>query len=373
MIHSPTELGLYVHFPWCVRKCPYCDFNSHPLRGTLDEQGYLEALRRDISEQLLSIGDAKLDTVFFGGGTPSLFAPEVFEALLDTVRERLTTQPEITLEANPGTLEHKPLDGYREAGINRLSLGAQSFDSSQLAALGRIHGASDIEASYSSARRAGFDNINLDLMYGLPGQSLEAAMNDLERAVALGPEHISWYQLTLEPKTEFWARPPVLPDEALIAEIEQTGRERLAARGFERYEISAYAQPGRRSRHNLNYWTFGDYLGAGAGAHGKLTRRGAILRTEKPSQPRRYLLDPLAHSSDVLASDALAGEFLLNALRLVDGVAFETFTARTGREAAALTPKWVRWVESGLVRADRIAATPRGLNFIDAIIADFLD
>jgi oxygen-independent coproporphyrinogen-3 oxidase len=367
------ELGLYVHFPWCVRKCPYCDFNSHPLRGGLDQRGYLDALQRDITAQLRDLEQARVDTVFFGGGTPSLFAPDVFADLLGTVNDRLTAQPEITLEANPGTLEHQPLAGYLRAGVNRLSLGAQSFDPGQLTALGRIHGAGDIETSYRSARQAGFDNINLDLMYGLPGQSLTAAMSDLERAAELGPEHISWYQLTLEPKTEFWSRPPDLPGEGVIEEIEEAGRERLAAWGFERYEISAYARPGRQSRHNRNYWTFGDYLGAGAGAHGKLTRQGSIIRTEKPSQPRRYLLDPLACASHPLTPKLLAGEFLLNALRLVDGVTFEVFSARTGLEPETLAPKWERWVESGLLRADRIAATPQGLNFIDAIIADFLD
>jgi len=369
----PRELGLYVHFPWCVRKCPYCDFNSHPLRGSLDERGYLDALRRDISAQLGDLEPERIATVFFGGGTPSLFAPELFADLLSTVRERLTADPEITMEANPGTLEHRPLEGYRQAGINRLSLGAQSFDPGQLTALGRIHSSADVETSYASARKAGFDNINLDLMYGLPGQSPAAAMSDLERALELGPEHISWYQLTLEPKTEFWARPPVLPGESLIEEIERAGRERLAAAGFERYEISAYARAGRQSRHNRNYWTFGDYLGAGAGAHGKLTRHDGIIRTEKPSQPRLYLLDPLARSSRPLTPQVLAGEFLLNALRLVDGVSFETFTARTGLEPGSLAPKWERWVESGLLHDDRIAATPRGLDFIDAIIADFLD
>jgi len=375
-MQTRRSIGLYAHFPWCVKKCPYCDFNSHPLRGGLDQAGYLDALVEDLSGQLEHLGDTVgefvIDSVFFGGGTPSLFAPEVFAALLARLEGRLAEDAEVTMEANPGTVEHHPLVGYRRAGVNRLSLGAQSFAPRQLLNLGRIHGANDTLAAFGSARAAGFDNINLDIMYGLPEQSPAEALDDLERALGLEPEHLSWYQLTLEPKTEFWARPPRLPDEGAIEAMEAGGRALIEARGLVRYEISAYARAGRRGRHNLNYWTFGDYVGIGAGAHGKLTSDRRVTRTEKPSQPRLYLTEPRRLDVRALAPETLAGEFLLNALRLVEGVPFAEFTARTGLARSTLEPRWQRWVEAGLLRSDRLGATPRGLDLIDPIIADFL-
>jgi oxygen-independent coproporphyrinogen-3 oxidase len=310
--------------------------------------------------------------VFFGGGTPSLFSARSFERLLKRLEPQLAADAEITLEANPGTLEHKPLDAYRGAGINRLSLGVQSFDPDQLRSLGRIHSPEDVYGSFASARRAGFDNINLDLMYALPEQTVAAACADLEAALELEPEHLSWYQLTLEPKTEFYARPPKLPDEDTVAAMEEAGRRRLAAEGFERYEVSAYAQPGREARHNLNYWRFGDYLGIGAGAHGKLTHAGTVLRTEKPPQPRRYLADPLALSSRTVAGELLAGEYLLNALRLKDGTTFADFEARTGLDSLALAPRWQHWVALDALRADRLAATELGFAHLDRILKDFI-
>jgi oxygen-independent coproporphyrinogen-3 oxidase len=368
----PPAVGVYVHFPWCVRKCPYCDFNSHPLRGNLQEPEYRSALLLDLSAQLSGISSAIIDTVFFGGGTPSLFSAETFADLLAAMQPQLAVDAEITMEANPGTLEHKPLDAYRQAGINRLSIGAQSFNPQHLAKLGRIHSDGDIEQSFASARQAGFDNVNLDLMYALPGQTVAEAIADLQRAIDLGPEHLSWYQLTLEPKTEFYARPPTLPDEEVVCDIEEAGHQLLADAGYSRYEISAYARNGRVARHNVNYWSFGDYVGIGAGAHGKLSQDGHIVRTEKPKQPRLYLGDPLAIVLSPIAQDALAEEFLLNALRLVDGVDVDVFAVRTGLEITALQPQWQQMIDRGLMRADRLAATGQGLRYLDSIISKFL-
>lgn len=370
---STAAVGVYVHFPWCVRKCPYCDFNSHPLRGNLQEPEYRAALLLDLNAQLPGISGATIDTVFFGGGTPSLFSAETFAELLAAMQPQLAVDAEITMEANPGTLEHKPLGAYRQAGINRLSIGAQSFNPLQLAKLGRIHSDNDIEQSFASARKAGFDNVNLDLMYALPGQTVAEALTDLQRAIELGPEHLSWYQLTLEPKTEFYSRPPALPDEEVVCDIEAAGHRLLAEAGYVRYEVSAYARAGAIARHNVNYWSFGDYLGIGAGAHGKLSRGQNIKRTEKPKQPRLYLADPLAIKHSPLSPDALVEEFLLNGLRLVDGVELDLFSARTGLPTAALQPQWQKMINQGLMRGDRLATTPQGLRYLDSIISEFLN
>ncbi len=368
----PATLGVYVHFPWCVRKCPYCDFNSHPLRGSLDEVGYRAALLEDLDAQLLSLDGQRIDSVFFGGGTPSLFSAETFADLLERMAPQLVEGAEITMEANPGSLEHKPLGAYHEAGINRLSLGAQSFNQAHLEVLGRIHGPEEVRTSFSSARRAGFDNINLDLMYALPGQTVGEARADLEAALDLEPEHLSWYQLTLEPKTEFYARPPELPDEDTVVEMESLGRQLLAARGFARYEVSAYARPARQARHNLNYWRFGDYLGVGAGAHGKRTGKAAVTRTVKPAQPRLYLANPTQITTTAVDPGDLPGEFLLNVLRLPDGASFADLQARTGCTAPALEPGWQHWVDAGLLLTDRLATTPRGYAHLDTLLEDLL-
>lgn len=371
-VQGDGEIGVYVHFPWCVKKCPYCDFNSHPLRGSLEEPEYLGALLRDLTAQLTPLNDRSISSVFFGGGTPSLFSAQTFAELLYAMQARLIAGAEVTMEANPGTLEHKPLAAYHRAGINRLSLGAQSFNPQHLAVLGRIHSPGDIERSFSSARDGGFTNINLDLMYGLPQQSVEQAIADLQQAIALAPEHVSWYQLTLEPKTEFHARPPALPDEDTLAQIEARGHQLLARAGYQRYEVSAYARDEMYARHNLNYWSFGDYLGVGAGAHGKLTREGQILRTEKPKQPRLYLDDPEALNSQPVATEHTAEEFMLNALRLIEGVSFERLSRTTSLTLEDLQPRWQQLVERDLVRSDRIAATSRGYRYLDSIIAEFL-
>ncbi|HEX7034591.1 MAG TPA: radical SAM family heme chaperone HemW [Pseudomonadales bacterium] len=371
-----SGLGLYLHFPWCVRKCPYCDFNSHPLRDALQHEAYLEALEADLAAQLADVPAGALTSVFCGGGTPSLFPPETFARLIEQLAPWLAADAEITMEANPGTVEHHDFAGYRRAGINRLSLGAQSFSAEKLMRLGRIHGPDDTVRAYEKARRAGFDNVNLDLMYGLPEQSVAEALGDLEQAIALGPEHLSWYQLTLEPKTEFARRPPPLPDHDRIADMERGGLAYLAEAGYRRYEVSAFARNGRACRHNLTYWQFGDYVGAGAGAHGKRSQcragRLAIERTRKPSQPRRYLADPTATETVPVTDGERRFEFLLNVLRLVDGVPHERFPAATGLPIDALEPEWSQLVAEGLLRRDRIATTPRGLRYLDGVLQRFL-
>jgi oxygen-independent coproporphyrinogen-3 oxidase len=370
-----SALSLYLHFPWCVRKCPYCDFNSHPLRTDgPNETGYLSALETDLSGQLAELGQVRIETLFCGGGTPSLFSPDAFTRILEFLAPWLAADAEITMEANPGTTEHQDLAGYRRAGINRLSLGVQSFDNGMLQALGRIHDADDVQHSYGAARRAGFDNINLDLMYGLPDQTGQAAMQDLQTAIDLAPEHLSWYQLTLEPRTEFARRPPRLPADDVLEDIETSGYRRLNRAGYERYEVSAYARPGRRCAHNLRYWTFGDYLGAGAGAHGKLSRSlpDGIFRTAKASQPRLYLADPGATTTERVPAERLPAEFMLNALRLTDGVALEDFQSATGLPLSVLDPMRSRQIEAGLLRPDRLAATERGYQLLDSLISDYL-
>ncbi|WP_111415261.1 radical SAM family heme chaperone HemW [Billgrantia lactosivorans] len=378
-------LSLYVHVPWCVRKCPYCDFNSHGVgRGVeLPEAEYLAALLADLDADLPLAAGRPLVSIFIGGGTPSLLSAGFYARLLDGLAQRLSFDEciEITLEANPGTLERGRFLGYRQAGINRLSLGVQSFQSAQLEALGRIHSGDDAVAALEEARAAGFDNLNLDLMHGLPGQTPALALDDLERGLALAPEHLSWYQLTLEPNTEFHSRPPVLPEEEVLWDIQDLGHERLEAAGLARYEISAYARPGRRSRHNLNYWRFGDYLGIGAGSHAKLSARDEagrlqIERRWKVRQPEAYLRrrhDPrgfVAGSSRVDDAE-LPLEFAMNALRLVDGVALAEWQAHTGRPIAMLSERLVAAHKKGLLVEDaqRLQASPRGLLFLNELLA----
>lgn len=378
-------LALYVHVPWCVRKCPYCDFNSHGVGrdASLPETDYLKALLADLDADLPLARDRELVSLFIGGGTPSLMSAEFYRELLTGIAARLPMAHdiEITLEANPGTLERGRFAGYREAGINRLSLGVQSFQDAQLDALGRIHSGRDAEDAVAEARAAGFDNLNLDLMHGLPGQTPALALEDLERALSLAPEHLSWYQLTLEPNTEFHSRPPKLPEEEMLWDIQDLGHERLEAGGLARYEISAYARPDRRSRHNLNYWRFGDYLGIGAGAHGKLSAAdgdaGLIIeRRWKVRQPETYLRrqhDPqgfLAGRSRIEESE-LALEFAMNALRLVEGVSLFRWRAATGRSSAMLEARLSSAREKGLLvkEVDRLQATPQGLLFLNDLLA----
>lgn len=391
---APAPLALYAHFPWCVAKCPYCDFNSFPLRGELPVEPYLDALRRDLDAQLEWFAQAARDapgapalherpitSVFMGGGTPSLFAPEAIGRWLEAARARLRFAPdcEITLEANPGTVERGRFAEYRAAGVNRVSLGAQSFGAAQLATLGRIHSAAETRAAAAELHAAGLGNFNLDLMYALPGQTLEMACDDVRAALELEPAHLSHYQLTLEPGTLFAGLPPAdLPDDDLTEAMLAECRALLDARGFARYEVSAYARAGARCRHNLGYWNFGDYLGVGAGAHGKLTLPAVaglprILRTTRPREPRRYVADPASLQVTEVAAAQRPFEFLLNALRLVEGFAVVDFETSTGLEWAALSPT-AGLIGRGLLEtgAGRVRATPRGLHFLNELLLEYL-
>lgn len=381
-------LALYVHTPWCVRKCPYCDFNSHePGQGSLPESAYLDALIADLDNDLALLPIRTLTSVFIGGGTPSLLSAGFYHRLFEALRARLPFAPdiEITLEANPGTTEQGRFDGYRQAGINRLSLGVQSFQPAQLRALGRIHSGTEAIEAVHQARVAGFDDINIDLMHGLPDQDLKSALADIDQALALQPQHLSWYQLTLEPNTAFYSRPPALPEEEVLWDIQDAGHARLEAHGLSRYEISAYARPGFQSRHNLNYWQFGDYLGIGAGAHAKLTypdKEGLLLieRRSKTRQPDAYLRrrhDPRGFVSrrQLIADNELPLEFAMNALRLTDGVALSCWEARTGRSRQYLLESLRLARVKGLLSddAERLQASPRGLLFLNELLNDIAE
>ncbi|HXC09117.1 MAG TPA: radical SAM family heme chaperone HemW [Steroidobacteraceae bacterium] len=389
---SQPALSLYVHMPWCVRKCPYCDFNSHQLKSATPDGSYIDALIRDFDMELPRAEGRRIGTVFFGGGTPSLFQPEDFSRLLHALRQRMAfaDDVEITLEANPGTIERGRFSGYRDAGINRVSLGAQTFAPRALELLGRIHSAEDTHCAVDELRAAKLDNFNLDLMYALPEQTLEEAVQDVRIACALAPAHISYYQLTLEPGTVFHARPPKLPDEEAAWAIQTAGQALLADAGYVQYEVSAYAQPGRRCRHNLNYWLFGDYLGLGAGAHGKLSLElpQRILRTVKPKQPREYQdqvrrLDvgeggvgagvAIGESSFIAPAD-LPFEFMLNALRLNEGFSVGDYRRRTGLEMNSVAPRLADAEERGLLesREDGWRPTELGRRFLNDLQASFL-
>ncbi len=377
-------LALYVHLPWCVRKCPYCDFNSHAVpAGGIAEEAYVAALRRDLDFVAPGVAGREIVSVFFGGGTPSLFSPAAIARVLSHARALLpfAVDAEITLEANPGTVEHGRFADYAAAGVNRVSLGAQSFDDAKLATLGRIHGAGDIVRAVGELRTAGIDNFNLDLMYALPGQDLQGALDDLDRAIALAPTHVSHYQLTLEPDTPFAKRPPTgLPDDDLAWSMQVECQSLLASAGYEQYEVSAYSRPGRRCRHNLVYWEFGDYLGIGAGAHGKVTRPGgdAIERTIRVRHPAAYLAaatapQGVAEARDVSPAD-LPFEFCLNALRLVAGFTPRHFEERTGLPVAALEGPAERARARGLLeRVDgHWRATALGRRFLNDLQEQFL-
>ncbi len=381
MVAEAIPLGLYVHVPWCVRKCPYCDFNSHPLRRPIDWEPYVAALLADLDLDLVLAGGRPLQSIFIGGGTPSLLPGDAVRRLLAGVRERLDCSPgiEITLEANPGTAEAARFAAYRDAGINRLSIGVQSFDARALAALGRIHGPDEAAQAFFLARRAGFDNLNLDLMFGLPQQDRASALSDIEKALALDPEHLSYYELTVEPNTPFARSPPRLPDEEALAAIQAQGQRLLAARGLAQYEVSAYARVGRRCRHNLNYWELGDYLGIGPGAHGKLTLGpGRVERRWRLRDPERFLARAgttagLAGRRVLLESD-LAFEFALNALRLREGVSAGLYEARTGLPLATLAAPLAEARSRGLIEADPglLRASPLGYRFLNDLIGLFL-
>ena len=383
MLTTPP-LSLYVHLPWCVRKCPYCDFNSHEGRGALPFDAYVDALLADLDHDLPLAWGRTVHSVFFGGGTPSLFPPAAIDRLLQQASARLRFAPdvEVTLETNPGTVEHGPFAGYRAAGVNRLSFGVQSFDDGCLQRLGRIHSSGDAERAVKAAQDAGFDNLNLDLMYALPGQSLAMALADVDRAIALQPTHLSHYQLTLEPNTVFAVRTPAgLPDEDGAWDMQEACQARLAAAGFGQYEVSAYARAGRQCRHNLNYWQFGDYLGIGAGAHGKLTLGASqqVLRRWKLRHPAEYQAKagtPAAIGGDeVLTASRLPFDFMLNALRLNAGVPMAMFEARTGLPRAAIADHLATAHARGWLEPDPdwLRPTELGRRFANDVIGLFLD
>lgn len=388
-IHDPANipqtadipLSLYLHFPWCVRKCPYCDFNSHTLRDELPEHAYIDALIRDLDFELAEMPETRpLQSIFMGGGTPSLFSDRAIGRVLEQVERRLrfADDIEITLEANPGTVDVAHFRGYRAAGVNRLSIGVQSFDDAQLKRLGRIHGRTEALVAVDTARAAGFDNFNLDLMFALPQQSVADAEADLRMAVELVPEHLSWYQLTLEPNTEFAAHPPPLPDDDAAWAIQQAGQMLLAAHGYVQYEVSAYAHAGRCARHNLNYWQYGDYLGLGAGAHAKRTLTQGIQRRARRKHPRSYL--QTAGSADALqeqrwvTADELPFEYAMNALRLNQGFALADYERVTGRPRTDLTAPLTRARQRGLLETgtQRVQPSVLGCAHLNTLITEFL-
>jgi putative oxygen-independent coproporphyrinogen III oxidase len=378
---GPTlpPLGLYIHFPWCEKKCPYCDFNSHES-DRIPESEYIDSLLSDLDRDLVHVQGRPVQTLFIGGGTPSLMSAASVMTLMRGISERvnLSSTLEATMEANPGSAEVEKFGGFRDAGINRLSLGIQSFQDDKLQQLGRIHSGDQAHRAIELAKKAGFANFNLDLMHGLPQQTIEQAHSDLKDALSHQPAHLSWYQLTIEPNTVFHNRPPTLPYEDTLADIQHDGEQLLAGEGMAQYEVSAYARDDKlRCNHNLNYWEFGDYLGIGAGAHGKVTREeGQILRYAKRRQPKAYLGAEEAGyiaSSRLLARGEIAGEYILNALRLNRGFSLDSFAVRTGLSEQSLQPVLDSLIEKGLLRREgaRISTTVLGARFLDTTVAAF--
>ncbi len=383
-------LSLYIHIPWCVRKCPYCDFNSHTRPEQLPEKAYVDALLSDLNHDLAQYpasADRPVSTIFIGGGTPSLFSAEALDRLLSGINTRLSlqTDTEITLEANPGTIEQGRFAEYRALGINRLSIGVQSFQDELLEKIGRIHSGREAIRAAEQAHDAGFSNFNLDLMHGLPGQSLSQALADLRNAIDLEPSHLSWYQLTLEPNTAFFQHPPTLPDEDRLADIQHHGQDILDQSGFIQYEVSAYSRADKPCQHNLNYWQFADYLGLGAGAHGKLssTLPEQVVRTRKLRHPQAYLdaatsttacsTNPFQSSSVMLKHEDLVAEFMLNALRLKQGVEMALFNRHTGLPVDILSAPLQQARQAGLMdSSERLLPSDMGWRFLDDLIALFL-
>ncbi|RKZ47310.1 MAG: YggW family oxidoreductase [Candidatus Parabeggiatoa sp. nov. 3] len=398
MFHFSTlpPLSLYIHIPWCVHKCPYCDFNSHEIRGDLNENEYIAAMLADLEQDLPRVYGRSVRSIFIGGGTPSVLSPEAIDNLLSAVRARLpvVAGAEITLEANPGTVDSSRFLGMRSAGINRLSLGIQSFNDSALQRLGRIHGRFEAISAIEMAKQAGFDNLNLDLMFGLPEQTVEMALADLHTAMRFAPSHLSWYELTIEPNTVFYHQSPPLPDDELLWAMQTAGQTDLADQGYFQYEVSAYAKSDRQCQHNLNYWQFGDYLGIGAGAHSKISDAalGTITRLSKQRNPQTYLQS--AHSDAVVANcttltaDNVALEFMMNALRLVKGFTIQEFTENTGLDQACIdkpveaacargwlikkTEQLVRTSEKEFNTVQRIQATDTGMRFLNDVLDLFM-
>jgi len=370
-------LSLYIHLPWCIKKCPYCDFNSHTFESGLPEKEYLNALIADLEYQLPSIWGRRIISVFIGGGTPSLFSAESIYKLISTLRSHLNCLPnmEITMEANPGTVEQNKFNGFYEAGINRLSIGVQSFDDNKLKSLGRIHNADEALNGITIAKKSGFENINLDLMFGLPEQSVGECLQDLKQAINLSPQHISWYQLTIEPNTFFHSHPPVTPEDDELWDMQQQGQKLLAEAGYEQYEISAYAKNNKQCAHNLNYWQFGDYLALGAGAHGKISRAdtGEINRYWQMRKPTDYMqakAQQKTSGNETLTVEQIVFEFMLNALRLKKGFALLGFEQSTGLNFSHISTQCEVAIEKGLLQktADGFAATEQGYLFLNDLI-----
>ncbi|MDH3888447.1 MAG: radical SAM family heme chaperone HemW [Gammaproteobacteria bacterium] len=379
---ATPPLSLYIHIPWCVRKCPYCDFNSHEARDEIPETAYIDALIADLEQDLPAVWGRTVETVFFGGGTPSLFSPEGIDRLLADVRARIPLKPqaEITLEANPGTVDHARFKGFREAGINRLSIGIQSFQPELLKKIGRIHSDTEAITAVEAAHQAGFENFNLDLMFGLPGQTQKQALQDLQMARDLKPAHISWYELTIEPNTWFHRHPPQRPDDNTLWEMQQAGRALLEAAGYQRYEVSAYGRAQQQCRHNMNYWQFGDYLGIGAGAHAKISDAATqgITRTAKQRHPRNYLENAhtsarIGSSTRIKPADAVL-EFAMNALRLDQGFSPAAFTAATGLSYTGIESIVNKGVTDGLLSDDAgvIRTTPKGQRFLNELLQHWM-
>lgn len=378
MANTLPPLGLYIHLPWCERKCPYCDFNSHEARE-IPEDDYVDALLRDLEDDLPRVPGRSVDTLFIGGGTPSLFSAAAIKRLLDGIASRvpLASDLEATMEANPGSAETEKFAGFREAGINRLSLGVQSFNNEQLGVLGRIHDADQARAAIDMARAVGFNSFNIDLMHGLPGQDGARGRDDLRAALGFNPPHISWYQLTIEPNTVFHKRPPVLPVEDTLADIQEAGETLLIEGGMGQYEVSAWSRPGFECRHNLNYWSFGDYLGIGAGAHGKITHAdGRIERYAKRRQPDAYLASSRGEfeaSQRWLMADEVPGEYMLNVLRLARGTPLNNFALRTGLDIEVVQPQLEGLAGRGLLTVDDgvLRCSPTGWRFLDSVVEEF--
>lgn len=377
--HIP--LSLYIHMPWCVKKCPYCDFNSHSVPdGVLSlelEKRYLQALVEDFKTQLIYVQGREIDSVFIGGGTPSLISAQGYTWLFQQLKQQVkfSLECEITLEANPGTLEHQPFEDYLQAGINRLSIGVQTFDPAQLKLLGRIHSADNAADAIQQAKQAGFCRVNVDLMHGLPEQNDEQALFDLKQAVEHGATHISWYQLTIEPNTVFFRTQPILPQENMLADIQAVGEAYLNAQGFVQYEVSAWRKEAP-SKHNMNYWQFGDYLAIGAGAHGKVTLPDGVYRFQKSRQPKDYLAQipaPLVNWQKIRAED-LPFEFMMNALRLNDGIPSSNYSIRTGLELHDLDDRLASLKQRGLLHSDDtiLACTAKGHLFLNSVLEYFL-
>ncbi|MBG6242388.1 MAG: radical SAM family heme chaperone HemW [Candidatus Symbiopectobacterium sp. Dall1.0] len=376
-MHKLPPLSLYIHIPWCVQKCPYCDFNSHALKGEVPHQEYVEHLLADLDADLPLSGDRALSSIFIGGGTPSLLSAEGMQALLDGVRDRLplSADAEITMEANPGTVEADRFSGYQRAGINRISIGVQSFSPEKLTRLGRIHGPEEAKRAARLAAGLRLRSFNLDLMHGLPDQTLEEALDDLRQAIALNPPHLSWYQLTIEPNTLFGSRPPVLPDDDALWDIFAQGHALLTAAGYQQYETSAYAKPGYQCQHNLNYWRFGDYLGIGCGAHGKITRAdGSILRTVKTRHPRGYMRGTYLDQRNEVQAEDLPFEFFMNRFRLLEPAPRSEFSAYTGLAESAVRPQ-IDWALAQGYLTETTThwqVTEHGKLFLNSLLEGFL-